>query len=262
MICYKKDNILISVIIPAYNAANTIIRCIESVYSQTYDEIEIIIVNDGSTDNTVKIVQHFKKEHKKENLYIYTQENGGPSKARNNGIRFASGDWVAFLDADDCWLPDKLERQIIFSKENPEFSLIGTEYCDNKANANDSYREIKLSDLLFKNYVFTSSVIIKREIMNKFYFNENQRYSEDYRLWLQVSQYYKIAVLNTKLVIYAINENEFKNRLSSNLWKMEKSELANYFFLFKQKNISFHLCICAIIFSIFKYIKRIVINFS
>src|SRR4030042_6253183 len=105
---------LVSVIIPTYNRADCVTKSIDSVLSQTYNDYEIIVVDDGSTDNTRQILQSYVDKcliH-----YIY-QDNAGCAAARNSGIRAAKGQWIAFLDSDDTWLPDKLAEQMQYLSE-------------------------------------------------------------------------------------------------------------------------------------------------
>lgn len=121
----------VSVIIPAYNSAKYIGEAIESVFAQTYPVHEINVVDDGSTDDTAKIVQEHVRaqEHKSTGAqvkYIY-QNNKGPAAARNAGIRAATGDYIAFLDSDDIWLSEKIELQIKKFDENPEYRLVHTD---------------------------------------------------------------------------------------------------------------------------------------
>jgi len=106
---------MISAIIPSYNAAPVICRAIDSVFAQTYSDYEIIVVDDGSTDNTAEVIKKYGGKVR----YIY-QNNAGASVARNTGIEAATGDWIAFLDADDEWLPDKLKLQTELLARNPE----------------------------------------------------------------------------------------------------------------------------------------------
>src|SRR6476646_2026610 len=106
----------ISIIIPAFNAQATIEETIASVQNQTFSDFEIIVIDDGSTDDTLRIVQQISDPH----LRIFSYSNGGTSVARNNGISQATGDYIAFLDADDLWTPDKLERQLQALKTHSE----------------------------------------------------------------------------------------------------------------------------------------------
>lgn len=101
----------ISVVISVYNAEFSIIQCIESVLLQTVPLLEIIVINDGSTDRT-EVCLDFKNDKQLNILKVITQENMGPSRARNSGISHSMGDWIAFLDSDDKWLPDKIEKQL------------------------------------------------------------------------------------------------------------------------------------------------------
>jgi glycosyltransferase involved in cell wall biosynthesis len=111
----------VSVILPAYNATRFIGAAIESVLAQTYSRLELIVVDDGSTDSTASIVRGYRDRVR----YIY-QENARQAAARNNGLRHATGDLMAFIDADDIWLPQKLEKQVALFKQNPDLGLV---YC-------------------------------------------------------------------------------------------------------------------------------------
>lgn len=113
---------IVSVIIPTYNSANLVVDAIDSVLAQTYKDYEIIVVDDGSTDNTRKVLQSYGNQIK----YLY-QENAHISVARNHGFRVSTGKYIAQLDADDLWLPDKLEKQMKVAEQHPDAGLI---YCD------------------------------------------------------------------------------------------------------------------------------------
>jgi glycosyltransferase involved in cell wall biosynthesis len=106
----------ISVIIPTYNAERTVLKTVESVQKQTFSDIEIIIINDGSTDRTLELVQSIKDQR----LKIFSYENGGLPVARNRGISQATGEFISFVDADDLWTPDKLELQLTALQQHPE----------------------------------------------------------------------------------------------------------------------------------------------
>ena len=112
------DNYSISVVIPAYNAAEHISRTIYSVAGQTFPAKEIIVIDDGSTDSTSEVVKSFGEKVQ----YIY-QQNAGVSAARNAGIEAATSEWIAFLDADDLWIADKTERQVDLFSDNPEIGV-------------------------------------------------------------------------------------------------------------------------------------------
>jgi len=126
------DKNSISVIIPMYNSESTILRALESIKKQTsIDYIrEIIIVNDGSRDNSLNVVLKFIKDNKHLNLILIDKENEGVSAARNLGINSSSGDWIAFLDSDDEWVNNKLELQGNVINENENIDFIGGEIND------------------------------------------------------------------------------------------------------------------------------------
>jgi glycosyltransferase involved in cell wall biosynthesis len=144
---------MISVIIPMYNAENTIATCIYSVLNQTYKgKIEIIIINDGSKDNSKKIVEEFININQSDfEIKLINKENGGVSSARNRGMVLAKGHYIAFLDSDDEWLPNKLEKQLeVFITYSNVYFIGGliNETLDKK----NIIIEIPLSKLIFKNY--------------------------------------------------------------------------------------------------------------
>ncbi|MCK4810115.1 MAG: glycosyltransferase family 2 protein [Candidatus Omnitrophica bacterium] len=200
-----------NVIIPAFNSELYIGQAIESVLAQTYRDIEIIIVDDGSTDSTKEVVEKYmgpQSQHATKSpmniCYIY-QENRGPAAARNKGIEYAQGEYVAFLDADDRWVDKKIETQIKLFKNNSTLELIHTDYSsfDLQANVNNSgytnkFKKCFAGDIFFslfrENFIRTSSVLLKRESFKKGgVFNESLSMSEDYDLWLRLTKGRKIT---------------------------------------------------------------------
>jgi glycosyltransferase involved in cell wall biosynthesis len=184
-------NPLVSIIIPAYNVESYIKNAIESALNQTYKNIEIIVVDDGSTDNTKKIIEPYFKSGKIK--YIY-QHNKGLSSARNTGIKTAQGEYVALLDSDDEFLPEKIEKQVGFLEARPDCDIC---YCDiwhfqesspdQLLKINYKYYSGKevFKNLLKKNFINPLSVVFRRKVFDKFgYFNENYRRSEDWEYWL------------------------------------------------------------------------------
>ncbi|HHB1490914.1 TPA: glycosyltransferase family 2 protein, partial [Acinetobacter baumannii] len=120
----EENSLLISVVIPMYNSANTIVKALDSVKNQSYIcNYEVLVVNDGSVDESQHIVENYISKNKDEKfkIILLNQNNSGVSKARNTGLRFAKGDFIAFLDSDDYWVSHKIERQIIFLNNNFDF---------------------------------------------------------------------------------------------------------------------------------------------
>ena len=254
----------VSVIIPVYNSEKSIICCLTSVVCQTYKNFEIIIVDDGSEDSSSAIVNEFIKKENDINIILVKQKNSGPSVARNNGIKKAKGKYIAFLDSDDEWYPEKLDRIIAEFKKNDDLYILSSLYSIGnrliKNNTTESLKYISTINLLLKNSLLTSGVVCKKELFEKFQFNEKQKYSEDYRLWLEiVSSGYKCAILNEYLLKMNGKPTYGASGLSSNLWMMEKGELDNYLHLYNIGNINCLYFIFATVFSLIKYSRRAII---
>lgn len=252
---------MISVIIPAYNSGHSTINAVKSVLMQTYKNWEIIIIDDGSSDNTFHVINMFiqsLKLEEREKIKFHTQANQGPSSARNNGVELSRGEYIAFLDSDDQWIMNKLEIQLNYFRKDPNLYLCGGGFEKKKFNHSIEFKVISFNELLFKNYFSTPTVIMKKELFSKYNFDVYQKYSEDYKLWLQIAYDYKCLYINTILA-----NNQFKKReygdvgLSSNLWEMEKGEMSNFIFLFNLKKIDLFKLIFFSSYSFLKYIIRV-----
>jgi len=204
----------VSVIIPTYNSANYLPEAIESVLAQTYKDFEIIVINDGSTDNTKEIVAPYLDR------IIYSEvPNGGPAKARNRAIRESSGEYVAFLDADDIWYPDKLDRQITVLSGNQNYSLVHSDASYTRTYSSQESRtwfnlkkRVKtgwvFSELLSENFILVPSVIIKRDCLERVgLFDEDLKCWEGYDLWLRIAFEHQIGLVNTPLFFRRIHES-------------------------------------------------------
>lgn len=248
----------VSIVVPCYNAGKTIERCIRSIADQHYRPIEIVIIDDGSKDNSVEVIEQIAPDVLARGVPIklYKKSNGGPSSARNYGIAKSEGRFIAFLDADDYWLPDKLLRQVEQLEKYPEAVLIGGP-VGTPRSATKRVSRVHFRQLLYTNYFATSSVLVKSEIIKLFKFDETMKYSEDYRVWLQLAYQYSCYFYNEVLVfnIKSINERPFG--LSSKLWQMEKGELSNYFYLFNRGIISWATLFFTSVYSFTKYIIRV-----
>jgi len=229
--CVSSVTVSVSVVIPCYCCTSTIIRAVDSVASQTIRPKQVILVDDASDDDgaTLRVLYALKKKYV-ERLGIevfHLEDNGGPSAARNAGWEVATEFYIAFLDADDSWLPQKLEVQYQWMKKNPEIDLCG-HLCrwEGISRASDSFDlrgfsiiEVKKRDLLLRNAFSTPTVMLRKDVDLRF--PENMRYAEDYFLWLEaVCQGYKAVRLETPLAI--LYKPPFgSSGLSGELWKME-----------------------------------------
>ena len=255
----------ITVVIPMYNAENTIERALSSVVNQSQGNflVEIIVVNDGSKDRSREVVENFIIQHKDFKINLINQSNAGVSKARNTGLRGAMGDYIALLDSDDAWLPEKLAVQIDCLEKNRSIDFLGASFdglgIRNKLDGELS--KISFKDLLFKNYFQPSTIIFKKEVLSKIgYFEENQRYAEEGNYFMRVAREFNCFFLNKKLIIFGDGKAGFgESGLSANLKEMEKGELQNLRFAYKNDWISTPLYIFTVGFSILKYIRRILI---
>lgn len=212
----------ISVVIPAYNIGEYIGRAIDSVLAQTHKPDEIIVVNDGSTDNTAEVIQSYGSKVR----YIH-QENAGASTARNTGIKAVNCEWIAFLDGDDEWVLDNLQKQTELLKRNPELDWSTANYIrcycreDRKITANDSkkadefmgdkdYFESYFSAYMNRTYGCTDTMIIKREVFEKTgLFREKQLKHNDMDMWFRIAfQYSKIGYISQPLAVYHMNVSD------------------------------------------------------
>lgn len=232
----------VSIIIPTYNGEKYIQRAIESVLAQSFSDWELIIVDDGSKDNTEKIISDYSKNEKIK--YIY-QENRGQASARNKGISIALGFYIAFLDDDDEWIDkDKLKKQVEFLDKNPEYILVGTGgiIVDEYSNKIMDYLvpetdELIRKNILLKNPFIQSSVVIRKDVLIKigsFLLNEIPN-AEDYNLWLRIGLRDKFFNLVEPMVAYMfrqgnISSNYKKDILKSNIRfiKEYKDKYPNY----------------------------------
>jgi Glycosyltransferases involved in cell wall biogenesis len=207
----------ISAVIPAYNSAKFISAAVDSIHAQTTPIDEIIIIDDGSTDNTEQIVATLPG-----NIIYHKQVNQGPSAARNKGIEIASGDWIAFLDADDQWTAEKISRQLQTLATNPSLHLIAGDMAeiDNqdqtivpsvlaKHDLLDSFMALNgqpipnaLSNLIKKNFIPTGTVLVKRTtLIEAGLFNVGIRFGEDLELWAKIAAFHPITCLPEVLML-------------------------------------------------------------
>lgn len=196
---------IISVIIPTFNRADKVVRAISSVLDQTFTDFETIVVDDGSTDGTKDAVARFDGRI----TYIKHPLNLGVSAARNTGIRKSTGEFIAFLDSDDWWLPEKLQVQMGFFDSHPRAVALQTEeiWIRNGRRVNPKIKHLKPSGDIFEPsiklcLVSPSAVMIKRCLLEEVgLFDENLPACEDYDLWLRISCRYPVYLVQEQLVI-------------------------------------------------------------
>jgi glycosyltransferase involved in cell wall biosynthesis len=195
---------LVSVIIPSYNRREMLLQAVAAVLAQTFTDYELIVVDDGSTDNTPAALAPYTGA-----ITLLTGDNKGVSAARNDGVARARGEYVAFLDSDDLWLPDKLSRQVSFLAAHPEVLVCQTEeiWIKNGRRINPAKKHRKPSGMIFFPslalcLVSPSAVMIKKTFFREIGgFDEMLPACEDYDLWLRISCRHPIHLINDPLVI-------------------------------------------------------------
>ena len=251
----------ITVIIPCFNSQFTVKRSVESVLSQSQRPKRVILVNDSSTDDTAREIQSLLTLGAEVEISVISNpSNIGPGFSRNKAWDEAKTEWIAFLDADDSWHPRKLELQMKVAGESPSLSGICTQtklwqMGDEKTSPGESnpVRLITLGQMLFKNQIPTRSVIVKRDIPYRF----PNGLSEDFSLWLDcLNSGLKFARIEAPLTFHY--RPEFSpGGVSSKLSLHEYYELKNLFKYIKIKPI---LAMTAVLFSIAKYFRRLLLN--
>lgn len=200
-------NDLVSVIIPAYNAEATILEAVNSVLAQTYPNFELIIINDGSSDRTVDLLQNISDPR----IKIFNYENGGISQARNRGISQARGDYITYLDADDYWTSDKLELQVLALQHNLQaalaYSWVYFKYeteANSYADTSVTYTGNVYGNLLLKNFLHSgSNALIRKKTLDEIgIFDPQLKVVEDWDLYLRIAAKYEFVLVPKIQIIY------------------------------------------------------------
>lgn len=210
----------VSVVIPVYNSAKYIEETLDSVLSQTYTDFEVIVVDDGSKDKTPSIVKQYQVKYP-ENIRLIQKENGGPASARNAGIKVAWGEFIAFDDSDDLWLPSKLEKQMEHFNSDPQVGLVYSKYTsfrDDKelrTKPERGYSGWIFSKLLSKSIIQASTVMVKRECLDAVGpFDESFALADEYDMSLRIAKKFQCAFVDKELTRYRIHDaNASKNNL-------------------------------------------------
>ncbi|PPR34868.1 MAG: UDP-Glc:alpha-D-GlcNAc-diphosphoundecaprenol beta-1,3-glucosyltransferase WfgD [Alphaproteobacteria bacterium MarineAlpha6_Bin3] len=228
----------VSVIIPTYNRKFFLINAINSVLNQTYQNLELIIIDDGSSDKTAEYV---KKKYPK--VRVYKQLNKGVSAARNRGIKLSLNNWIAFLDSDDKWHPEKLEKQINYLTKKKKYKICHTDeiWIRKGVRVNQHKKHEKYGGSIFNKSldicrISPSSVIIHKDIFKKLgFFNEKLPVCEDYDLWLRITAKFPVLYLNEKLTI---KHGGHFNQLSKKYWGMDRFRIVALENIIKEKTLT------------------------
>jgi len=222
----KNSTPLISVIIPVYNGEKTIRKTINSVLNQTYQNLEIIVINDGSLDLTLNVVYSIKDSR----LKVFSYENSGVSTSRNRGIERASGQFISFLDADDIWTPEKLEQQLKALQANPQVSVACSwvDYIDENGDFFRHGNHITMNGNVYEQMLIQnilengSNPLIRRQaLINVGKFDQSLKFAEDWDMWLRLASRYDFVTVPYAHVLYRISSYS----ISTNVLEMEKASL-------------------------------------
>jgi len=257
---------LVSVVIPMYNSSLTIENTLKSVANQTYLNFEVIVVDDGSKDDSSNKVEQFSAAHPEIKLRLIKKTNGGVSTARNAGMKASSGDYIALLDSDDEWLPEKLKIQMSVFEEQPNIDFLGSTRNNEHFKRFffkkfDYFTSISSRLLLYKTFLTTPTTVFKRKILDTVgYFDETQKFAEEGNYWIRVCKDNHCVLQNESLVITGGGKPDFGfSGLSSNLKEMEKGELKNMRDALKLKIIGRLEYSFLVLYSLLKYARRILI---
>jgi glycosyltransferase involved in cell wall biosynthesis len=250
----------VSVVVPCYNAADTVLRALESVRAQTRAVHEIICVNDASTDATARVIEQFKNATPALRVQtIDLERNSGPSHARNRGWDLARGDYIAFLDADDAWDPQKIALQYEWMQQHPQIALCGHAHLTSQARVEVpalpprpvTVYQITPKEILLSNPFVSSAVMLRRALPHRF--DPTRRYTEDYLLWMQIClDGNQVALLDAPLAFVFREPGTL--HLSQNLLQMRNGDIENYWRLWRAHKINLLQLILLIPFSLLKFL--------
>jgi len=221
---------LVSAIIPNYNYARYVGEAVESALGQTYPNIEVIVVDDGSTDNSLEVLQQYR-----ERIKIIEQKNSGVCVARNRGVAESTGEYIAFLDADDVWLPEKIEKQVAKLASGKDLGLVHVGVIDIDASGNELAThlngmagDVSVELMMFEKAVILgggSGVMIPRTVFNKVEgFDETLSTSADWDLYFRISSAYSVGFIGEPLLRYRLHGSN----MHSNIRRMESEMLSAY----------------------------------
>ena len=254
-------NATVSVVIPCFNSDTTIERTLRSVEHQTTKPQEVLVIDDASSDNTVSIIEHYARTSSLNIRVIQQSVNGGPSVARNAAWSVATGEFIAFLDADDQWHPQKLELQLGAMLANPTCAM---SFHDHLFGSSEQFETLPftpttsqatLRNYLVRNRSATPTVMLRTALIERF--SSTKRYAEDYLLWMTIIAQHGSALHIHATLAHCSNPGYGGSGQSGKLWKMERSELSGFVSLWRSGALSLPTLVAVSIWSITKYLLRL-----
>lgn len=217
---------LVSVVVATYNMGHYLPQAVQSILSQSHANVEVVIVDDGSTDDTPRVTEDLSRDPR---VRVHRQANGGQAKAKNKGIELSRGDFLAFLDADDMWLPDKLVRQLALFENRPHVGVVYSDYAcmDGEGAAipkppTRMHRGRISGALLIENFVSFPTAVVRRECIERCgVFDLTYGMGIDYDLWLRISAHYEFDFVVEPTVRYRI----WSGQMSKNYRKRYESAI-------------------------------------
>jgi len=243
----KQKTPLVSVVMPVYNTEKYVAEAIESILNQTFKDFEFIIVDDGSTDNSLKIIKEYAKKDKRIRV-IVNEKNMNNSASRNKGIKLARGKYIVTQDSDDISLPTRFEQQVKYMEEHPEIGVVGAwiEIFEDETGRTKGIRKYPENDTELRKMIFFCSPIaqpvsfIRKEVFEKIdYYNTEFPCSQDLDLWFRIGTYYKLGNVPEVLVKYRVRSTSLtgsKLRLmekEANQLRWENKKNKAYYFGFR-----------------------------
>lgn len=284
------DKVFLSVIIPSYNSLKTIRNSVSSVVSEIMEcrtahpelfpsdgTAEIIIVDDGSTDESPALADGlsgnvetvFGEGTSFIEIKVIHKKNGGVASARNEGLRVARGEFIAFNDSDDMWLEGSLACRLSILEENPDSVLVtGNHGSDSQIilgldpvySKDGNLYYVRIENELFKNYYTVQNSLVKKEALDGVFFKEGMRYAEEIYFFCQIAVKFRCLFVNKRLSQSIVDKERYGDSgLSGNLFRMELGELKSLGLVRKELGLPFFLWAKASAFSILKYFRRVLI---
>lgn len=257
----------VSVVVPCYRCATTIGRALASVAAQTQRPAEVIVVDDASGDETLQQLYNLQAQHGPWIKVVALATNGGAATARNAGWNLATQPYIAFLDADDAWHPQKIEIQYAYMQQHPDVALSGHLCRQLPADTQEApawsidwtgaSQAVAWSQLLLRHQFVTPSVMLQRGMNERFL--EGARHMEDYRLWLDIAAV-PLRMVKLQAELAAVYKPVYgASGLSADMWHMERAELANYRHFYRIRKLSLVQLFLLQGYSLAKFLRRLLI---